>query len=207
MSGPAGGIGALAAVGGAGTIALPSPARRRPRRPQPARRTVRLPRVRLPHLAPPSPAAVARRTGAFVVALPESSLLDRVIRGRIWIPLLGVLLVGIVAMQVEILKLNAGVGAAIERTTTLQSRNDALRESVTGLSDEQRIERIAAQHGMVMASPTSIKFLRPGGPGDVRAAAAGIRAPGSSNFAGPVGTSSAAAAAASTGSTTTPVGG
>jgi cell division protein FtsL len=158
-------------------------------------------------VAAPSPAELARRTGAFVVALPESSLLDRVIRGRIWIPLLGVLLVGIVAMQVEILKLNAGVGAAIAQTTTLQTRNDALRENVTALSDEQRIERIAAQHGYVMAPPESIKFLRPGGSGYVRTAAANIHAPGSSYFAGPVGTSSAAAAAASPGSTTTPVGG
>jgi cell division protein FtsL len=192
-------------AGGGGTVALPSPVRRRPRRPEPARRTVRLPRLPRPHVAPPG--ALARRTGAFVVSLPESSLLDRVIRGRIWIPLLGVLLVGIVATQVEILKLNAGVGAAIEQTTTLQSRNDALRESVTGLSNEQRIERIAAQHGMLMAPPDATKFLRPGGPGYVHAAAAGIRAPGSTYFAGPAGTSSAAAAAASPGSTTAPVGG
>jgi cell division protein FtsL len=193
--------------GGAGTIALPSPARRRPRRPEPARRTVRLPRVRLPHVAAPDPAALARRTGAFVVSLPESSLLDRVIRGRIWIPLLGVLLVGIVAMQVEILKLNAGIGAAIEQTTTLQSRNDALRESVTGLSNEQRIETIAARHGMVMAPPTSVKFLHAGGSGYVPAAVRNIHAPGSTSFTGPVGTASAAAAAASSGSSTTPVGG
>ena len=134
-------------------------------------------------------------------------MLDRVLRGRIWIPLLGVMLVGIVAMQVEILKLNAGVGAAVEQTTALQSRDDALRESVTGLSDEQRIERIAAQHGLVMAPPNTIKFLHPGGRGYVWAAAAGIRAPGSSYFAGPVGTSSAAAAAVSPGSTAGPVGG
>ena len=163
--------------------------------------------MRLPHVAPPSPAAVARRTGAFVVSLPESSLLDRVVRGRIWIPLLGVLLVGIVATQVEILKLNAGAGGAVAQTTTLQSRNDALRASVTGLANQQRIETIAAQHGMVMAPPDSIKFLHPGGSGYVRAAAAGIRAPGSSYFVGPVGTSSAAAASASPGSSTAPVGG
>jgi hypothetical protein len=197
-------------AGGAGAVALPSPARRRPRRPAPARRTVRLPRLprlRTPHVAPPSPAALARRTGAFVVSLPESSLLDRVIRGRIWIPLLGVLLVGIVAMQVEILKLNAGVGAAIGQTTTLQSRNDTLREGVTGLANEQRIETIAARHGMVMAPPESVKFLYRNALGDLGRAIAGIRAPGSSYFVGPVGTSSAATAAASPGSTTTPVGG
>jgi cell division protein FtsL len=207
VSGPAGGVGTLAAMGGAGSIAVPSPTRRRPRRPAPARRTVRLPRLPRPHVAAPSPAGLARATGAFVVSLPESTLLDRVIRGRIWIPLLGVLLVGIVAMQVAILKLNAGVGAAIQQTTSLQSRNDALRESVTGLSNEQRIETIAARHGMVMAPPDSVKFLHPGGSGYVHAAAANIHSPGSTYFVGPVGTSSAATAAASPGSSTTPVGG
>jgi cell division protein FtsL len=137
--------------------------------------------------------------------LPEHTLLDRIVRGRAWIPLLGVLLVGIVAMQVEILKLNAGVGAAIEQTTTLQSRNDALRESVTALSSQQRIERIAAQHGMQMAAAPSIKFLHPAGRAYVPAAVAGIRRPGSTYFAGPVQSSSAAAI--SPGSTTAPVGG
>ena len=129
------------------------------------RRASRLPRSapRLPRVEPPSPAALARGAAAFVASLPESSLLDRVIRGRIWIPLLGVLLVGIVGMQVENLKLNAGLGGAIEQTTTLQSRNDWLRDDVAQLSDPQRIEGIAARHGMLMAPPSATKFLaRPG---------------------------------------------
>jgi hypothetical protein len=202
VSGPAGGRMALATAGAGagGSVALPLPAR-------PSLPSIRLPRPRLPHVELPSPGALLRRAGAFVASLPESSLLDRVIRGRIWIPLLGVLLVGIVGMQVANLKLSAGLGSAIEQTTTLQSRNDALRAAVTGLSSEQRIELIAGQHGMVMAPPTSVKFLRPGGPADVRRAIAGIHAPGSSYFVGPVGTSSAAAAAASPGSSTAPVGG
>ena len=53
--------------------------------------------------------------------LPEHTLLDRIVRGRAWIPLLGVLLVGIVAMQVEILKLGAGMGRWIHRSSTLQT--------------------------------------------------------------------------------------
>jgi len=141
---------------------------------------------------------------AFVACLPESSLLDRVIRGRIWIPLLGVLLVGIVGMQVENLKLNAGLGTAIEQTTTLQSRNDWLRDDVAQLSDPQRIEGIAAQHGMLMAPPSATKFLTAQGrsSASVGAAIAGIHAPGSTYFASPAGTSSPAAAATAPGSTT-----
>jgi cell division protein FtsL len=189
---------------GYGTVALPA---RTPRRPRPAlpRPSVRLPRLpRLPHVELPRPGALARAAAAFVASLPESSLLDRVIRGRIWIPLLGVLLVGIVGMQVENLKLNASLGGAIEQTATLQSRNDWLRDDVAQLSDPQRIEGIAAQHGMLMAPPSVTKFLTVGGAASVPAAIAGIHAPGSTYFASPPGTLSAAAAAAAPGSSTAP---
>jgi cell division protein FtsL len=186
---------------GYGTVALPA---RTPRRPRPAlpRPNVRLPR--LPRVELPRPSALARAAAAFVASLPESSLLDRVIRGRIWIPLLGVLLVGIVGMQVENLKLNASLGGAIEQTANLQSRNDWLRDDVAQLSDPQRIEGIAAQHGMLMAPPSVTKFLTVGGAASVGAAIAGIHAPGSTYFASPPGTLSAAAAAAAPGSSTAP---
>ena len=191
------------AAGGYGTVALPARTRRRPRPalPRPSVRLPRLPRVELPR-----PGALARGVAAFVASLPESSLLDRVIRGRIWIPLLGVLLVGIVGMQVENLKLNAGLGGAIQQTATLQSRNDWLRADVAQLSDPQRIEGIAARHGMLMAPPSVTKFLTVPGAASVRAAIAGIHAPGSTYFASPAGTASAAAAAAAPGSSTAPAG-
>jgi hypothetical protein len=206
VSGPAGGVASLAVAGGYGTVALPARTRRRPS-PALPRPRIQLPRPRLPHVQLPSPIAVARGAVAFVASLPESSLLDRVIRGRIWIPLLGVLLVGIVGLQVENLKLNAGLGGAIEQTTNLQSRNDWLRDDVAQLSDPQRIEGIAARHDMLMAPPSVTKFLGVGGTpssGSVGAAIAGIHAPGSTYFASPAGTLSAADAAAAPGSTTAP---
>ncbi|MGI8429371.1 MAG: hypothetical protein ACR2OB_08725 [Solirubrobacteraceae bacterium] len=115
--------------------------------------------------------------------LPDHTLLDRVVRGRAWIPLLGLMLAGIVAMQVEVLGLGASVGRAIERTTTLQSRNEMLRASVASLSDQQRIERRAAAMGMVMPAPAAIGFLvaRPGA--GVQAASASIHAPDPAGFA------------------------
>jgi hypothetical protein len=104
------------------------------------------------------------------------------VRGRAWIPLLGVLLVGIVAMQVEILKLGAGMGRWIQRTTTLQTRNQALQASVAGLMDDQRIERLAAKMGMLIPDPTALSFLsaRPGV--DAARASANVHAPDPSNF-------------------------
>lgn len=119
----------------------------------------------------PAPRVARRRSGAraeasflpravaFVRGLPDHGLLDRLIRGRAWIPVLGVMLAGIVAMQVEVLKLGATMGRAIERGTALQSRNELLRDSVASLQDEQRIVRLASGLGMVMPAPGGIGFL------------------------------------------------
>jgi hypothetical protein len=109
-------------------------------------------------------------------------LLDRLIRGRIWIPLLGLMLAGIVAMQVEVLKLGASMGRSLELNSALSARNASLRESVASLGDDQRIEQLAARMGMVMPPPQAVGFLaaRPGG--DAARAAANIHQPDSGSF-------------------------
>ncbi len=143
VSGPAGGL-----IGARPASAPRGSSRTAPRRPaQPSGLGLLLARARV-----------------FIAALPDHPLLDRIVRGRAWIPILGVLLAGIVAMQVEVLKLSAGVGRSLERGTALQSRNEQLRASVAALSDGQRIERLAASMGMVMPAPEAINFLdvRPG---------------------------------------------
>ncbi len=118
---------------------------------------------------------------AYVRAMPDHALLDRLIRGRAWIPVLGVMLAGIVAMQVEVLKLGATMGRAIERGTALQSRNEILRDSVASLEDEQRIVRLAAGFGMVMPSPGDVGFLRARA-ANVSRAAADIKPPDAAAF-------------------------
>jgi hypothetical protein len=146
---------------------------------------------------PASRAPLTARCSAYVRALPDHALLDRIIRGRYWIPLLGVLLVGIVAMQVEVLKLNAGIGRALERSTALQSRNEQLRAAVASEADDQRIESKAAHMGMVMPRPAAIRFLRRHPTTDVVKAIASIHAPDPTGFqAGLAATAAAVAAAA-----------
>jgi hypothetical protein len=120
---------------------------------------------------------------ACVRALPDHSLLDRIVRGRVWIPLLGVLLAGIVAMQVEVLKLGASMGLSIQRGTALQSRNEILRANVASLTDETRIEQRAAAMGMVMPLPGEATFLTVGGRADVQRAINNIHAPDATAFA------------------------
>jgi hypothetical protein len=94
-----------------------------------------------------------------------------------------VLLAGIVAMQVEVLKLNASIGSSLERGTALQSRNELLRASVTSLNGAQRIESLAARMGMVMPAPAAINFLSTGRSGDIQRAAANIHQPDATSFA------------------------
>jgi hypothetical protein len=183
VSGPAGGIAATAAAAG-GVIAVPAPTRTPPARP--ARSAPSRPsaprRSRSRRASPAAAKAPWRlRTTAYLRSLPDHVLLDRIVRGRVWIPLLGVLLAGIVAMQVEVLKLNAGIGRSLERSSSLQGQNELLRANVARLSDEQRIERIAAQMGMVMPGPTQLRFVH-GGPTSVERALDSIHAPDATGF-------------------------
>jgi len=126
----------------------------------------------------PRPARIA----AFVRALPDHRWLDRLVRGRVWIPLLGVLLTGIVAIQVEVLKLGASIGRSMSLATELQSRNQLLRASVARLSDDQRIIRQATKLGMVMPGPTEVGFVAGHARDAVGKASAGIRTPNSGAF-------------------------
>jgi hypothetical protein len=147
--------------------------------------------VRAPRQTP----AFGARALAIVRGLPDHSLIDRLVRGRAWIPVLGVLLAGLVAMQVEILKLGTSIGRSMERSSVLQSQDESLQASVATLSDDQRIERLAAAMGMVTPAPMSVVFLRAHRGGDTRRALANIHAPDPAGFAAQLASQAAAAAA------------
>lgn len=198
VSGPSTGIARAASAASAaagGVIAIPPPTRTRPSRPAKARPapSTRSRRAR----ATATKAPWGLRASAYFRALPDHALLDRIIRGRVWIPLLGVLLAGIVAMQVEVLKLNAGIGRSLERSSSLQGQNELLRANLARLSDEQRIERLAAQMGMVMPAPTQLRFVR-GGPSSVEKSLSSIHAPDGTSFISALPTIGAPAAAQGT---------
>jgi hypothetical protein len=175
------GIFASGSAAVAAAVALPL---RRPfldREPTPRRAPKPVPAPRPDTSAKPA-TGILHRIGAFVVSLPDHLLLDRVVRGRAWIPLLGVLLAGIVAAQVEILKLGASMGRSLEQTTTLTSQNELLRDSVASLSDDQRIERLATSMGMVLPPPGAVGYLTASQRGDVTGALNNIHAPNAAAF-------------------------
>jgi hypothetical protein len=92
------------------------------------------------------------------------------------------MLAGIVAMQVEVLKLGASMGRSLELNSALSTRNASLRESVASLGDDQRIEQLAARMGMVMPPPQAVGFLPVSRGGDPSRAAANIHQPDSGGF-------------------------
>ena len=113
--------------------------------------------------APAGPAGLPRRgsTGFFarVRALPDHRLLDRLLRSRLWIWALGIALLGVVTMQVTLLKLNSGISRAVETTTTLERQNAALEESITRLTATDRIQVGAEALGMLMPAAGDVGYL------------------------------------------------
>jgi hypothetical protein len=104
--------------------------------------------------------------------------MDRLVRSRVWIVILGFGLIGIVAMQVSLLKLNTGISRAVNAMSTLERSNSALRLDISQLSATDRIQRMATEKGFVMPAPVDVHYLRAGDlERDGRRAARNMRAP------------------------------
>jgi cell division protein FtsL len=104
-------------------------------------------------------------------------LLDRLIRGRSWIALVAFALIGIVAMQLWVVKLGVGIGRALEHEGLLRRENSALSIEDSTLASGERVERLAAARGMVVAPPGALHFDSVKGPLDTRLAAAALAKP------------------------------
>ena len=133
-----------------------APARR------PAARRVSGPLRPLPVAAPAGGAVRRGSTGVFerIRALPETRLVDGLLRGRAWIWLIGILLGGIVAMQVSLLKLNAGISRAVTTASTLERQNADFEAQIARLSAGDRVRDAALAEGMITPPPGAIEFLR-----------------------------------------------
>jgi hypothetical protein len=108
--------------------------------------------------------------GARLLALPDHRWLDMLLRSRAWIWLLGIALGGIVFMQVSLLGMNAGIGRAVDQSSTLQHRNAALEEQVAELSSGELVRAQATKLGLLSPDAGTVSFL------DVRGAHAARRA-------------------------------
>ena len=160
--------------------------------------------VRRPARAPQrtvAPGGALARPLAAIKALPDNRLLDRIVRGRAWIAILGVLLVAIVGTQVEVLKLGTDVGQSTALAAQLGARNALLRAQETNMSNPHRIMHLAERLGMREVGPTNITYLQAGAQGVVAQAIADIEPPSAGDF---VGSSTEPAGAPITAGTTDP---
>src|SRR3954468_1355135 len=126
---------------------------RRPRRvPGPARPASRTARPR-----PADPFAL--RAVGRVIACADSRFLRRLIDRRLWVPLVAAGLMGIVFMQVSMLKLNAGIGRAVQSASTLERQNQSLRADISGMEAGSRIDSVARDLGMVVPADGSTAYV------------------------------------------------
>jgi hypothetical protein len=122
-------------------------------------------------------AAVARpplamRLGTRAMRIGDARLLDRLVRGRAWIAIMAIGLLGIVFMQVSLLKLNAGISRAVTAGDTLDRQNSSLREDISKLDSGERVQDAAARLGMVTPAAGDVHYLNGANADGARAAAA-----------------------------------
>jgi hypothetical protein len=91
--------------------------------------------------------------------MADSRFLDRLIRGRLWIPLVAVGLMGIVFMQVTMLKFNAGIGRAVTSAATLEQQNATMRADLSRQESGDRIATVAHGLGMVVPADGTTAYV------------------------------------------------
>jgi hypothetical protein len=103
---------------------------------------------------------IAAGAATAVRQLPDSGLMVRMTRGRAWIAVLGVLLVGIVAINVVTLSLSASAGHIDRNIGALEDENSLLNARVSHLYGSARIRHEAAGQGLAAASSDQIGYLQ-----------------------------------------------
>ena len=120
------------------------------------------------------PVAVGRTAGA-VGGIADSGIVVRLTRGRLWIGMLGGLLVGIVALNVIALSFSSSSSEAGRQADALKRQNSAYRAQIATLTASQEIQETATRLGLYIPNPNEVGYLRPS-PDDAAEAAKRLRA-------------------------------
>lgn len=153
--------------------AMPAPAKA-PARRAPARKPAT---KRRPAATQPKLVVAAGRTAVAVRQLPDSGLVVRMTRGRAWIAVLGVLLVGIVGLNVATLSFAASAGKIDEQITALEKENSMLESREAQKFSTAQVRSKGAELGLAMPTteePGLIEYQ----PADVATAASRLAAAG-----------------------------
>jgi cell division protein FtsL len=112
-----------------------------------------------------------------LAAIPHSPFVDRLLTGRAWIVLVAALLAGIVFANVALLELNAGIARTTEHVAALKRENARLRLQAARLGSSERIQRAAADIGLVLPAPGQVRYLKARPGRDAALAASRMSAP------------------------------
>jgi cytoskeletal protein RodZ len=122
--------------------------------------------VRHPRATPQAPL----RSGRPLTRLLDAPFLDRLVRGRTWIALVASALLGIVAMQVTILRLGTTIGRSVNEIQQLTQQNESAETRIAALEPGRDVASEAASLGMVYPPAGDVEYLRYR-PGDASRAA------------------------------------
>ena len=116
--------------------------------------------------APAAPArydAVAARLPRPATARPRKPRSGRAQRrlagGVAWIASLAVLLTGIVALNVAVLRLNVQLDSLARERSDLRARTAAIEAELSAAAAPARIEQLARRHGLAPAAPERTRYV------------------------------------------------
>jgi hypothetical protein len=109
-----------------------------------------------------------------VADLSNSFVVVRLTRGRAWIGLLAVLLIGIVALNVVALSFSASSSRAAAAADQLERQNSALRAQIAKELSNGEVQAAALQLGLAIPEPGAIAYLQTS-PDDAAEAAKRLR--------------------------------
>ncbi len=71
---------------------------------------------------------------------------------------MGLLLVGIVFFNVDLLRLNRSIAVTSEKSEQVSRENARLRRELARLGSSERVQKAALQRGLVLPSPGDVRF-------------------------------------------------
>ena len=104
---------------------------------------------------------IAVSTATAVGRLPDSGIVVRLTRGRAWIGVLGVLLAGIVAVNVATLSLAASAGHIDQNLQALEKENSVLRSREAQRSGVSRVRHDASALGLSVPQVDRVGSIAP----------------------------------------------
>lgn len=123
-------------------------------------------------------------TGASAIALRliDHPWLERLIRGRAWIAIVATALLGIVAMQVALLRVGAQIGSETAAVNALQQQNAQMQYTIGAAEASRGLGASPSSLGMLFPPPGAVTYLQLN-PGVARLAAERVQSPSAAALA------------------------